>query len=181
MNRPPIDPKHPSGLPYRAGVGVMLLNAANQVFVGQRLDSSLEAWQMPQGGIDDGEDPRTAAFRELEEETGVPAHLAEIIGESAGWLTYDLPVDLIGTIWKGRYCGQRQKWFAMRFLGSDADVVLDRHHAEFAAWRWSPVVDLPRLIVPFKVGLYSQIVAEFAHLTACDTNAVGSLARDSGL
>ena len=136
---------------------------------------------MPQGGIDDGEDPRTAAFRELEEETGVPAHLAEIIGESAGWLTYDLPVDLIGTIWKGRYCGQRQKWFAMRFLGSDADVVLDRHHAEFAAWRWSPVVDLPRLIVPFKVGLYSQIVAEFAHLTAGDTNAVGSLARDSGL
>ena len=158
-------PPHPSGLPYRAGVGVMLLNAANQVFVGQRLDSSLDAWQMPQGGIDKGEDPRTAAFRELEEETGVPAHLVEIIGESANWLTYDLPDELIGTIWKGRYCGQRQKWFAMRFLGTDADVAIDQHHAEFGAWRWSPVAELPRLIVPFKVRLYTEIITEFAHLT----------------
>ena len=158
-----------------------MLNSSNQVFVGQRLDSSLEAWQMPQGGIDDGEDPRAAAFRELEEETGVSTHLAEIVGESAGWLTYDLPADLIGTIWKGRYCGQRQKWFAMRFLGNDSDVVLDRHHAEFAAWRWSPVDDLPRLIVPFKVELYSQIVAEFAHLTLGSSNAVGSLTGHSGL
>ncbi len=158
-------PIHPSGLPYRPGVGIMLLNAEGKVFVGQRLDSTLEAWQMPQGGIDPGEDPRTAAFRELEEETGIPAHLAEIIGETADWLTYDLPDDLIGKIWKGRYAGQRQKWYAMRFLGTDADVDIATHHPEFRAWEWSSVDDLCTRIVPFKVELYSRVLSEFSNLT----------------
>jgi len=157
-------PVHPSGLPYRAGVGVMLMNAAGDVFVGQRLDSSLEAWQMPQGGIDEGEDPRTAAFRELYEETGVEAHLAEIVAETAGWLCYDLPDDLVGKIWDGRYCGQRQKWFAMRFLGCDADVRIDLHEPEFRTWRWASPKLLPDLIVPFKRPLYADILREFAPL-----------------
>lgn len=149
---------HPSGLPYRAGVGVMLLNDRDEVFVGQRLDSTLEAWQMPQGGIDAGEDPREAAFRELEEETGVARHLAELIAESDDWLCYDLPDDLIGKIWKGRYCGQRQKWYAMRFLGSDADVKIETAHPEFRAWQWAPADRLVDLIVPFKRTLYADVL-----------------------
>ena len=155
-------PVHPSGLPYRAGVGVMLMNPAGEVFVGQRLDSTLEAWQMPQGGIDDGEEPRAAAFRELYEETGVEAHLAEIVAESTGWLCYDLPDDLVGKIWGGQYCGQRQKWFVMRFLGTDADVRIDLHEPEFRTWRWASPKLLPELIVPFKRKLYAEILAEFA-------------------
>lgn len=149
---------HPSGLPYRPGVGVLLFNPDGLVFVGQRLDSTLEAWQMPQGGIDDGEDATTAALRELEEETGVPAHLVEIIGETPEWHYYDLPDDMVGTIWKGRYAGQRQKWFAMRFLGNDADVAIDQKHPEFKAWRWAPVDMLVDLAVPFKRDLYSDII-----------------------
>jgi putative (di)nucleoside polyphosphate hydrolase len=151
-------------LPYRAGVGVMLLNERDEVFVGQRLDSALEAWQMPQGGIDEGEDPRTAAFRELEEETGVRADLGEVIGESADWLTYDLPDDLVGKVWGGRYRGQRQKWFAIRFLGRDADVNIGTDHAEFRAWKWARPADLPSLIVPFKRELYARVLDEFAGL-----------------
>lgn len=150
---------HPSGLPYRAGVGIMLLNDQGKVFVGQRLDSTLEAWQMPQGGIDPGETPREAALRELTEETGVPADLVEVLQESADWLYYDLPADLVGTVWKGRYCGQRQKWFAMRFLGSDADVRIDTEHAEFRAWQWADRDQLDALIVPFKRDLYGQVLA----------------------
>ncbi len=150
---------HASGLPYRAGVGIMLVNPQGLVFVGQRLDSSLEAWQMPQGGIDPGEDPRTAALRELEEETGVPAHLVEVTHESAAWLYYDLPDALIGKLWKGRYCGQRQKWFAMRFLGTDADVVIATKHAEFGAWKWAARDQLAGLIVPFKQALYAEVLA----------------------
>ena len=150
---------HPSGLPYRAGVGIMLLNAHNRVFVGQRLDSTLEAWQMPQGGIDPGEDPRTAALRELEEETGVPAHLVEVLRETDEWLYYDIPDDLIGTIWKGRYCGQRQKWFAMRFLGEDGDVNIATAHPEFRTWQWADRETLAALIVPFKRALYTKVLA----------------------
>ena len=150
--------EHASGLPYREGVGVMLRNAQGLVFVGQRLDSKLEAWQMPQGGIDAGEDARTAALRELEEETGVPAHLVEIIAETPDWHYYDLPDDLIGTIWKGRFCGQRQKWFAMRFLGTDADVAIDQPHPEFKAWRWTEVATLVDLAVPFKRELYADVI-----------------------
>ncbi len=149
---------HPSGLPYRPGVGVLLFNGDGKVFVGQRLDSKLEAWQMPQGGIDEGEDPTTAALRELEEETGVPAHLVEIIAETPDWHYYDLPADMVGTIWKGRYAGQRQKWFSMRFLGTDADVAIDQPHPEFKAWRWTAVDTLVDLAVPFKRELYTDVI-----------------------
>ncbi len=153
-------PNHPSGLPYRPGVGVMLLNDHNHVMVGQRLDSTLEAWQMPQGGIDPGEDPLTAALRELEEEIGTAK--AALVAESRDWLTYDLPDDLIGKLWKGRYCGQRQKWYAMRFTGTDADINLMTAHPEFRAWRWVPAKSLPDMIVPFKRDLYTAVLREFA-------------------
>ena len=149
---------HPSGLPYRAGVGIMLLNNDGLAFVGQRLDSSLEAWQMPQGGIDPGEDPVTAALRELEEETGVPSHLTQIIAETPDWHYYDLPPEMVGILWKGKYCGQRQKWFAMRFLGTDADIAIDQKHPEFKAWRWAPVDTLVAMAVPFKRDLYTDVV-----------------------
>src|SRR3546814_534157 len=122
-------------LPYRPGVGVMLLNGQGLVFVGQRIDNTAEAWQMPQGGIDEGEDPRDTALRELEEETGIHRDLVAIIAETPGWLTYDLPDDLIGKLWKGRYRGQRQKWYLARFLGEDRDVDLDTPHPEFRAWK----------------------------------------------
>lgn len=164
-----IEPRHKSGLPYRAGVGVMLLNAVDQVFVGQRLDSSLEAWQMPQGGIDPGEDPRATAFRELEEETGITQ--AALIAETAGWHYYDLPDELVGTIWKGKYCGQRQKWFAMRFTGSDSDINIATPHPEFRNWRWSRLDELSALIVPFKRDLYAAVLAELVPLIAAARDA----------
>lgn len=145
---------------YRAGVGVMLVNGGGQVFVGQRIDSSAEAWQMPQGGIDPGEDPWTAALRELGEETGVLPHLVEPIAETAGWLTYDLPDELVGRMWSGRYRGQRQKWYALRFLGKDSDVRIETEHPEFRAWKWAATDRLEALIVPFKRDLYRQVIAE---------------------
>ncbi|PWR24164.1 RNA pyrophosphohydrolase [Zavarzinia aquatilis] len=151
-----------NALPYRPCVGIMLINPAGLVFVGQRIDNLVEAWQMPQGGIDDGEEPQTAAMRELGEEIGTEK--AEIIAESAGWLNYDLPLELIPKVWKGRYRGQRQKWYAMRFLGTDADINIATSHPEFAAWRWVEHHQLPDLIVPFKRDLYQEIVAEFAPL-----------------
>jgi putative (di)nucleoside polyphosphate hydrolase len=118
---------------YRRGVGIFLLNEANRVFVGRRIDT-VNAWQMPQGGIDAGETPRVAALRELQEEVGTDK--AEIIAETADWLRYDLPVPLVGRVWSGRYRGQEQKWFAMRFKGRDEDIRLDRHEPEFNAWQW---------------------------------------------
>jgi putative (di)nucleoside polyphosphate hydrolase len=151
-----------SALPYRPGVGVMLADARGLVFVGQRFDSVVEAWQMPQGGIDEGEDPEAAALRELEEETGIgPAHVT-ILGATRDWLHYDLPPELSGRIWGGRYRGQRQKWFACRFTGTDADVDLAAHgdKAEFKAWKWAAVDELGALIVPFKRALYRDLVAE---------------------
>jgi putative (di)nucleoside polyphosphate hydrolase len=149
-------------LPYRPAVGVMLLNAEDKVFVGQRLDSTLEAWQMPQGGTDPGEDSRDAALRELEEETGIRRELVEIIARASRKLDYDLPADLVGKLWKGRYRGQRQTWYLARFLGRDGDVNIATHEPEFRAWRWVDARELPRLIVPFKRELYKAVLEEFA-------------------
>lgn len=153
-------------LPYRPGVGIMLVNAQGLVFVGQRFDSVVEAWQMPQGGIDEGEEPYPAALRELEEETGVKPQLVERIAETADWLTYELPDELIGKLWKGKYRGQRQKWYALRFLGTDADINLEAHpgHAEFKAWKWATLDRLADLIVPFKRELYGNLVCELQPL-----------------
>ena len=155
-------------LPYRRGVGIMLLNDRAEVFVAQRIDMPSSAWQMPQGGIDEGEAPETAAWREMEEEIGTRA--AVVLAESRGWYRYDLPAELVPRVWKGRYRGQEQKWFAFRFTGTDADIAIDGKHPEFSTWKWAPVATLPQLIVPFKRQLYSELVAEFGHL-ARRTNA----------
>lgn len=152
----------PTLLPYRPCAGVMLLNAQGQVFVGQRLDSTLEAWQMPQGGIDDGEDPLTAAIRELGEETGIMPDKVALIAQAPDEFIYDLPEDMVGKIWKGRWRGQRQRWFLFRFLGSDEDVDIATEHQEFRAWRWLDPQDLPATIVPFKKALYEQVLTAFA-------------------
>ena len=155
----------PGGLPYRPGAGVVLVNAEGLVFAGRRIDSPADrpaAWQMPQGGIDTGETPREAALRELVEETGVAADLVTVEAETADWVSYDLPPELLGKVWKGKYRGQKQKWFLLRFHGSDADVRIDTEHAEFAEWRWMPAADLAEGIVPFKRAIYDQVLAEFA-------------------
>jgi putative (di)nucleoside polyphosphate hydrolase len=149
-------------LPYRRGVGIMLLNALGDVFVAQRIDMPSDAWQMPQGGIDEGEIPEAAAWREMQEETGTRA--ATLLAESRGWYRYDLPAELVPRLWKGRYRGQEQKWFAFRFTGTDGDIAIDSDHAEFSAWKWTPVATLPQLIVPFKRQLYAELVSEFGHL-----------------
>ena len=150
-------------LPYRPCVGIMLINDRGQVFVAQRSDMRSEAWQMPQGGIDPGESPRQAALRELREETGTDK--AEVLAESGEWLAYDLPPGLVPKLWGGRYRGQTQKWFAMRFRGRDADIDIHGHHdPEFLDWRWADLDDLPALIVPFKRDLYARVVAEFRPL-----------------
>lgn len=148
-------------LPYRPCAGVMLLNGQGEVFVGQRLDSVLEAWQMPQGGIDPGETPLDAAIRELGEEAGIAPELVELIAEAPEELTYDLPDDLIGKVWKGKWRGQRQRWFLFRFTGSDADVNIETAEPEFRAWRWVAPAELPALIVPFKRDLYGQLLDIF--------------------
>lgn len=151
-------------LPYRRGVGIVLLNAANKVFVAQRIDSPEPAWQMPQGGIDKGEDPLDAAWRELAEETGVRS--AEFLAETPDWLRYDLPRSLVSKMWKGRYRGQEQKWYAFRFTGDDSEIVIDGDHAEFSAWRWADLPETPALIVDFKRGLYEDVVKAFRHLVS---------------
>ena len=157
-------------LPYRRGVGIMLLNARGDVFVAQRIDMPSDAWQMPQGGIDEGETPETAAWREMQEETGTRA--AVLLAESRGWYRYDLPAELVPRLWKGQYRGQEQKWFAFRFTGTEADIAIDSAHAEFSAWKWAPMAALPQRIVPFKRQLYAELVVEFGHL-AEPTNEKG--------
>ena len=156
----------PSGLPYRPCAGVVLINPAGLVFAGQRIDNPTPAWQMPQGGIDKGETPREAALRELVEETGVMPDLVDVLAESADWLTYDLPPELLGKVWKGRYGGQKQKWFAMRFLGEDAAVRIATAHPEFDRWQWMRAVDVVESIVPFKRDVYARVLGEFREILA---------------
>jgi putative (di)nucleoside polyphosphate hydrolase len=148
-------------LPYRPAAGVMLLNRQKRVFVAQRLDSTLEAWQMPQGGLEEGEDPVDGALRELEEETGIGRHLVDIIARCPRELTYDLPEDLAGKLWQGRWRGQRQTWLLARFLGADEDIDIATAEPEFRAWRWADPQDLPAMIVPFKKRLYEDVLAAF--------------------
>ena len=171
MSDPPLRPRGPSAasledLPYRRGVGIMLLNRRAQVFVAQRIDMPSAAWQMPQGGIDKGESPLEAALRELKEETGTDK--AEKIGESRDWYRYDLPADLAPKLWRGRYRGQTQKWFVFRFLGRDTDIDIATDKPEFSAWKWAEMAELPSLIVPFKRSLYVRLVDEFGHFAGAD-------------
>ncbi|WP_425063686.1 RNA pyrophosphohydrolase [Pyruvatibacter mobilis] len=159
-----------TSLPYRPCVGIMLLNKDGKVWIGRRaMDRVVQqdepgSWQMPQGGIDAGEDPLPAALRELEEETGISQ--VDVIGESDGWFSYDLPAHLLGKALKGKYCGQKQKWFAMRYLGSDDEIDLsEAEDDEFDAWRWEDAQVLPDLIIEFKRPVYEQVIEAFAHLT----------------
>jgi putative (di)nucleoside polyphosphate hydrolase len=148
-------------LPYRRGVGLVVMNPAKRVFAGQRIDNPGEAWQMPQGGIDGGETPLEAAFRELDEETGIPERAVHLVAETPGWLRYDLPDELVPRIWGGRYRGQEQKWFLLRFDGNDSQIDITRTQAEFSAWAWMEPADLIKRIVPFKRDIYRDIFRLF--------------------
>lgn len=150
-----------SALPYRRNVGLVLINPEGLVFAGQRIDNPGAAWQMPQGGIDKGEKPKEAALRELNEETGVRADLVEKLAKTEDWITYDLPDELIGQIWGGKYRGQKQKWFLFRFLGQDSDVNIATEHPEFSVWQWMRAEELVERIVPFKRAVYEQVFAAF--------------------
>lgn len=155
----------PGKLPYRPCVGVMLVNRDGLVFVGQRIDNKEgDAWQMPQGGVDDGEDVEEAALRELGEETGIAADLVQFLTRSKKEHYYDLPDELLGRLWGGKYRGQRQIWFLARFLGEDADIDIATKHPEFNAWRWARPNTLVDMIVPFKKRLYRDVLAEFREL-----------------
>ncbi|MFL5289092.1 MAG: RNA pyrophosphohydrolase [Rhodopila sp.] len=159
-----------SHLPYRPNVGAVLFNRDGLVFVARRADmpnaeGPAGGWQLPQGGIDADEDPRIAVLRELEEEIGT--RNVAIIGEYPDWLTYDLPPDLLGIAWRGKYRGQRQRWYAMRFLGEDAEIRLDLDpHPEFDAWRWVPLAELPALAVGFKRPIYEILTEAFAEFAS---------------
>ncbi len=158
-----------SALPYRPCAGVMLINAKGLIFAGRRIDRSAEggtpAWQMPQGGIDEGEKPRAAALRELWEETGVRADQVEVIAKAPDWVTYDLPPELLGRVWGGKYRGQRQRWFLMRLLAGDEAINIATDHPEFNEWRWIGADEMLAAIVPFKRDVYRQVIDAFrAHL-----------------
>ena len=153
-----------SKLDYRKNVGMILTNAKGHIFAGKRLDNKTDAWQMPQGGIDEGEAPETAAFRELTEETGIHPSNAQILGSTAGWLFYDIPVELIPQLWNGQFRGQKQKWFAFEFLGEDSDINIATEEPEFSEWAWKSKDDLLSSIVPFKVEVYQKVFLELGHL-----------------
>ena len=158
-------------LPYRPCVGVMVLNRAGHAFIGRRIEGlehidATHAWQMPQGGIDKGEEAWPAALRELREETNIRS--VERIGEIADWLKYDIPREIVGQAWKGKYRGQTQKWFALRFTGDESEIDVEHPEGapepEFATWRWEPIQNVPDLVVPFKRAVYERVVTEFRHL-----------------
>ncbi|MEM8579660.1 MAG: RNA pyrophosphohydrolase [Pseudomonadota bacterium] len=157
-----LTPDQIAALPYRPCVGLVLADKRGRVFAGQRIDSEVAAWQMPQGGIDKGESPREAALRELCEETGVLPDLVDVVAETADWVTYDLPHDIVPRIWKGRFRGQRQRWVLMRFLGTDADIDIETEIPEFSQWRWLEPDMVLASIVPFKREVYMSVFDEFA-------------------
>lgn len=171
----PTNVTDPTTLPYRPCVGVMVLNHAGLVWVGRRIplsDGELagaeKLWQMPQGGIDPGEDPLVAAKRELYEETGIRS--VSLLGQTAGWINYDLPADMLGIALQGKYRGQAQRWFAFRFEGSENEIAIQPppggHEAEFDDWAWKNMADLPELIVPFKRPVYQEVVSQFRYLVS---------------
>ena len=164
-----MSPEEIACLPYRPCVGILLIDRGGRVFVAQRIDTPGAAWQMPQGGIDQGESPRQAALRELQEEVGTDQ--AEVLAESRDWWRYALPAELVPRLWDGRYRGQEQKWFALRFLGRDADIDIATGTPEFRAWRWAEVAELPDIIVPFKRQIYQKVIAEFGPLVEALRNA----------
>ncbi len=151
--------QHYTNLPYRPGVGMMILDAQDRVFVGRRVETKALAWQMPQGGIDLGETPSTAALREMVEEIGCDK--GYILAESRYWYSYDLPKFLIPRLWNGSFRGQKQKWFLIRFTGNDEDININTDHPEFGEWRWVKLDELLNLIIPFKRKLYEAVIAEF--------------------
>jgi putative (di)nucleoside polyphosphate hydrolase len=158
-----VTPEEIAALPYRPNVGIMLVNKDGHVFMAQRLDRFSDAWQMPQGGIDKGETAQAAALRELEEETGVPASAVTVEAETDGWIPYDLPHDLVPKLWKGRYRGQEQKWFFLRFHGDDTLINIATEEPEFSIWKWMPASQIVDAIVPFKRGVYEAVLAKFQH------------------
>jgi len=158
-----MNPKF-KNLPYRSNVGIMLINDDGHVFVGQRLDNNQNAWQMPQGGIDGDEDPQSAAYRELLEETGIEQENVKFLATSSKWLFYDLPEDLIPKLWDGKYRGQKQKWFLFKFLGTNRDINISTEHPEFSNWKWMPKENLLEEIVPFKKSVYESVLREFERI-----------------
>ena len=156
---PSLSDRNVDDFRYRPGVGIVLLNSKGEVFVGRRIDLEEEAWQMPQGGINEGENARQAAFRELREEIGTAS--VEVLAEASGWFYYEVPEELASKAWSGRWKGQRQKWFVMLFKGRDSDIDLATEHPEFCAWRWAPVREVVELAVSFKRQLYLNVIREF--------------------
>ena len=159
MTRPAVNP---ADLPYRPCVGLMVLSREGRIFVGNRIDQTIESWQMPQGGIDEGEEPWDTALRELKEEIGT--NKVVLLREHPDWLLYDLPPHLIGVAWEGKYRGQKLKWFAVRFAGANADINLKTEHQEFSDWKWIDIDELLELVVPFKRETYAKVIEAFADL-----------------
>ena len=165
-----MTPEAIAALPYRPNVGIVLINHDGLIFAAQRLDAPkllgqpVAAWQMPQGGIDEGEKPRAAALRELEEEIGVGPDLVTVEAKLSDWVKYDLPHEVVPKIWKGRYRGQKQRWFLLRYHGTDDQIVIETEHPEFREWRWIAPGDMLARIVPFKRDVYARVLEEFGPL-----------------